>query len=221
MNQRLLILTFHGIGSPSRSFWPREEAYWVERRFFEAVLDDIQGKSDRLVTFDDGNFSDFDTALPALRARGMTAHFYVVSGLIGQRGFLSETEVRALHAAGMIIGNHGKLHRSWRGLTERDLEEELVEARDRLEHIISDKIRFAACPNGSYDRRVLKRLRACGYERVYTSDKGWTRGDSWLQARNSVLASDDLADVRRILGSSPFSGQGLLRICKRAIKRYR
>jgi peptidoglycan/xylan/chitin deacetylase (PgdA/CDA1 family) len=121
----------------------------------------------------------------------------------------------------MIIGNHGKLHRSWRGLTESELEAELVEARDRLENIISDKVIFAACPNGSYDRRVLKHLRACGYDRVYNSDRGWARQGSWLQARNSLLASDDLADVRRILGGSPFSRQGLLRICKRAIKRYR
>ena len=221
MKQRLVILTFHGIGSPSRSFWLREESYWVERRFFEAMLDDIQGRSDALVTFDDGNISDFETALPALQARGMKAHFYIVSDLIGQRGFLSQGEVRALHGAGMTIGNHGKLHRSWRGLTERELEAELVEAKDRLENIISDKVIFAACPNGSYDRRVLKHLRACGYERVYNSDRGWARQGSWLQARNSLLVSDDLADVRRILGSSPFSRQGLLRICKRAIKRYR
>jgi peptidoglycan/xylan/chitin deacetylase (PgdA/CDA1 family) len=221
MNPRLVNLTFHGIGYPSRSFRPREEAYWVERGFFEAVLDEIKGKSDTLVTFDDCNASDFETALPALRARGMKAHFYIVADLIGKKGFLSATQVQELHRAGMTIGNHGKLHRSWRGLPERELEAELVEARDFLENIISYKVRFAACPNGSYDRRVLKYLRARGYERVYNSDRGWAHRGSWLQSRNSLLASDDLAAVRRLLGSQPFSAQGLLRICKRAIKRYR
>jgi peptidoglycan/xylan/chitin deacetylase (PgdA/CDA1 family) len=221
MSQRLVILNFHGIGYPNRSFWAREEFYWVQRRFFEAVLDDIKGRSDTLITFDDCNASDFETALPALQARGMKAHFYIVSGLIGKRGFLSETEVKALHGAGMTIGNHGKLHRSWRGLTVRELHEELVEAKDCLENIIADKVRFAACPNGSYDRRVLKHLRGCGYERVYNSDRGCARRASWLQARNSLLASDDLASVRRILGSRAFSSEGLLRMCKRAIKRYR
>jgi peptidoglycan/xylan/chitin deacetylase (PgdA/CDA1 family) len=221
MDHRSVILTFHGIGDPTRSFWPREEAYWVQRGFFEAVLDDIKGRDDTLVTFDDCNASDFETALPELQARGMKAHFYIVWDFIGKPGFLAAAEVKALHAAGMIIGNHGKRHRSWRGLTEGELEDELVEAKDCLENLISDKVRYAACPNGSYDRRVLNRLRASGYERVYTSDRGWAHRSSWLQARNSLLASDDLADVRRIVSSSPFSGEGLVRICKRAIKRYR
>jgi len=221
MNHSLVILTFHGIGSPSRSFWHREESYWVGRQFFEAVLDDIKDRNDILVTFDDCNASDFETALPALQARGMKAHFYIVSDLIGKRGFLSETEVRELHAAGMIIGNHGKLHRSWEGLAGRELEEELVEARDRLESIISDKVRFAACPNGSYDRRVLRRLRACNYEKVYTSDQGWTRREAWLQARNSMLSTYGLQHVRTILSSAPLSWKVPVRLCKRLIKRFR
>ena len=221
MNHSGVILTFHGIGYPSRPFWPGEEAYWVERQFFEAVLDGIKGRGDTLVTFDDCNASDFEMALPALQVRGIKAHFYIVSDLIGKRGFLSEAQVRALHAAGMIIGNHGKRHRSWRGLTGAELEEELVEARHCLENIISHKVAFAACPNGSYDRRVLKQLRVFGYEHVYNSDGGSARLGAWLQARNSLLRSHDLEDVRCILGSSPFSGRGLLRICKRTIKRYR
>jgi len=221
MNSRLVILNFHGIGKPGRPFWPQEELYWVERPFFEAVLDDVKGRSDTLLTFDDCNASDFETALPALQARGLKAHFYVVSDFIGTQGFLSAGQVRELHAAGMLIGNHGKRHRSWRGLVDGELEEELVEARDRLEDLISDKVRFAACPNGSYDRRVLRRLRACGYEHVYTSDRGCTHRKSWLQARNSLLASDGLPELRHILSSRLLSAQGLLRICKRVIKRYR
>lgn len=221
MNSRLIILTFHGIGQPCRPFWPQEEFYWVQQPFFEDVLDDIRGRTDTLLTFDDCNASDFETVLPALQARGLKAHFYVVSDFIGTPGFLSASQVRELHAAGMIIGNHGKRHRSWRGLTERELAQELVEARDCLENLIADKVRFAACPNGSYDRRVLRRLRACGYEHVCTSDRGWTHSNSWLQARNSLLASDGLPELQRVLGSRLFSAQGLLRICKRVIKRYR
>jgi len=221
MSQKLFILNFHGIGSPRRTFWPMEESYWVERRFFEAVLDHIKGRTDTLVTFDDCNASDVEAALPALQARGLKAHFYIVSDLLGKNGFLSVNDVRELHAAGMTIGNHGKLHRSWRGLAEWQLREELVEARDRLENIISDKVSFAACPNGSYDRRVLKHLRKCSYQRVYTSDEGPTRCGSWLQARNSLLRTHDLDAVHRILRGTQLSWKGLLRICKRTIKRCR
>jgi peptidoglycan/xylan/chitin deacetylase (PgdA/CDA1 family) len=221
VNHKLFILNFHGIGQPVRPFWRGEESFWVERNFFEAVLDEVRGRPDVLLTFDDSNASDFQTALPALAARGMKAHFYIVSGLIGKKGFLSESEVRELHGAGMTIGNHGKLHRSWRGLTERELEEELVEAKDCLENMVSDKVRFAACPNGSYDARVLKHLRAEGYERVYTSDRGWTRTSARLQPRNSVWRDYGLAELRKDLACSGLDWGAVMRACKRTLKRLR
>ena len=195
--------------------------YWVEQGFFEAVLDAIQGRTDTLVTFDDANASDFEAALPALQARRMKAHFYLVADFIGKESFLTERQVRELHAAGMTVGNHGKAHRSWRGLTEQELEEELVEARECLENLILDKVKLAACPNGGYDRRVLHHLRARNYERVYTSDGGCASWGHWLQGRNSLMRHHTLQDVHRILGSRRVGWQGLLRICKRTVKRSR
>jgi peptidoglycan/xylan/chitin deacetylase (PgdA/CDA1 family) len=221
MNSRVVILNFHGIGQPNRAFWPKEENYWVEKQFFEAVLDLGKTRSDTLITFDDCNASDFEIALPALLTRGLKAHFYVVTNLIGKKGFLSGTQVKELHRSGMTIGNHGKLHRSWRGLTEWELEEEVVQARACLQDLISDRVRFAACPNGSYDRRVLKRLRASGYERVYTSDRGCARRHSWLQPRNSMLCTDDLEEIRRILDSRLLNWSGLVRMVKRVLKAWR
>jgi peptidoglycan/xylan/chitin deacetylase (PgdA/CDA1 family) len=220
-NQRLVILNLHGIGYPVRAFWPNEQEYWVQKPFYEEVLDLVNARPDVAITFDDSNVTDYEVALPALQARGIKAHFYVVWGFVGRRGFLSQGQLRELHASGMIIGNHGHQHRSWRGLSDSQLQQELVEARDRLEQLLSAKVRYAACPNGSYDRRVLSHLRACGYERVFTSDRGCTRGSDWLQARNTLVRQHDLAAVELILNSKRWSGEGLLRLCKRTVKRWR
>jgi peptidoglycan/xylan/chitin deacetylase (PgdA/CDA1 family) len=220
VNDRLAILNFHGIGRPTRALWPREEAYWIEQDFFEAVLDAVNGREDVLITFDDCNISDFELGLPALKARKMRAHFYIVTDFVGKKGFLSKENIRTLHESGMSIGNHGKQHRAWRGLSEMELNQELIEARDYLQETISDRVRFAACPNGSYDRRVLRHLRRSGYERVYTSDGGWTRAGDWLQARNSVLRRQGL-DFVQSLCNAGYSWDGLIRICKRAIKKMR
>lgn len=219
--QRLFVLIFHGIGHPVRRLWPGEERVWVEQQFFEAVLNELRGRNDILLTFDDGNISDFETALPALQARGMKAHFYIVSDLIGQTGFLSASNIRELRAADMVIGNHGKFHRSWRELTDQELHEELVAARDHLQQIISDAVRFAACPYGEYDRRILERLRIYDYERVYTSDGGPAHGSAWLQPRNSLRRNSAIEGVRRLLESTMFTPTGLMRICRRTIKRWR
>jgi peptidoglycan/xylan/chitin deacetylase (PgdA/CDA1 family) len=221
MSDGVYILNFHGIGQPIRNFWSGEEPVWIGETKFEAVLDEVKGREDVLVTFDDGNVSDIEIALPALQARGMKAHFYIVSDFVGQKGFLSVNDVKTLQVAGMVIGNHGKRHRPWRGMAAGELREELVEAKDRLEQIITVRIHYAACPYGEYDRRVLTHLRECGYERVYTSDGGRACKSRWLQPRNSLRCRSNAEEVRQMLGETGFNIKGLIRMCKRSIKRWR
>ena len=74
--------------------------------------------------------------------------------------------VEELAAAGMTIGCHGMRHRAWRGLDDRALREELVDAKAMLEGVVDRPVTQAACPFGSYDRRVLRRLRESGYHHV-------------------------------------------------------
>ena len=121
----------------------------------------------------------------------------------------------------MIIGNHGMQHRKWPGLSERELREELVEARERIEQVTGARVAEAACPFGGYDRRVLERLRASGYEHVYTSDGGPTSAESWLQPRNTIVRGDDLQKVSGIL-TKDYAGSGAAwRKLKFLLKRWR
>jgi hypothetical protein len=65
MNDGVTILNFHGIGRPMRNYWAGEERVWIGGEIFEMVLDEVKGREDVLVTFDDGNISDIEIALPA------------------------------------------------------------------------------------------------------------------------------------------------------------
>jgi peptidoglycan/xylan/chitin deacetylase (PgdA/CDA1 family) len=98
----------------------------------------------------------------------------------------------------MQIGCHGMRHRPWRGLDQRTLHEELVDAKTVLEHIVGRPVTDAACPFGRYDRRVVRTLRGCGYQRMYTSDRGMTRAGDFVQARNTVGSGDDPGLLCRI-----------------------
>jgi peptidoglycan/xylan/chitin deacetylase (PgdA/CDA1 family) len=213
---RSINLTFHGIGDTARRLDPGEHDVWVGRDQFLSVLDGAAGRDDVALTFDDGNTSDLEHALPALRHRGLTGTFFIVAGLLGRPGFLDADGVRELAAAGMEIGCHGMRHRPWRGLDERALHEELVEAREILERVLGRRVTCAACPFGSYDRRVLRGLRGAGYRHVYTSDRGAARPGEWLQARNTIGPGDDAGVLDRI-GTS----DGLPRRAKLAVKRWR
>ncbi len=218
---RSINLTFHGIGEPERSLEPGEQALWISHEQFLSVLDCVAHRSDVAISFDDGNASDVEQALPALLERGLSATFFVVSGRLGAPHFLDEAGMRALAAAGMMIGCHGMRHRPWRGLDERALHEELVEARTVLERTVGRQITRAACPFGSYDRRVLRTLRGWGYEHVYTSDRGTARSGDFLQARNSIGHDDEPGLLERIAALDSRVHRVLGRRAKLAVKQWR
>ena len=175
--RRCINLTFRGVGGRTRHLGPEEEDVWLSSQQFTSVLDAVADRGDVRISFDDGNASDVHNALPALRARGLTATFFVVTGRPATPGFLDDEDVSTRAAAGMTIGCHGMHHRPWRKLGEGELREETLVSRRRLEEIVGRPVTLAACPFGSYDRRVLRSLRRYGYDRVFTSDRGTTRSD--------------------------------------------
>ena len=219
--ERVLNLTFHGIGRPARTLESDEADVWVSRERFEAVLDRAAALGGVRITFDDGNKSDLEHALPALRRRSLTGTFFVVAGRLGTSGFLDGDDVRELHAAGMTIGCHGMHHRAWRMLDHAELEREVVDARGMLEELLGGAVTQAACPFGSYNRRVLRALRRSGYREVHTSDRGLARPGAWMQARNTVHADDDGQLLDRILTAHSSRSHGLRHGARLAAKRLR
>jgi peptidoglycan/xylan/chitin deacetylase (PgdA/CDA1 family) len=219
--RRVVNLTFHGIGPPPRRLGPGERGVWLTVPTFLAMLDAVAERTDVALTFDDGNASDVAHALPALQSRSLKATFFLAAGRLGEPGFLGAEDVRQITEAGMAIGSHGMRHRAWRGLEDAALREELVAAREMLVEAAGVPVTEASCPFGSYDRRVLSALRRCGYERVYSSDRGTARRDAWLQARNTVEPSDDRCLIERIVAGDRRPGRALVQRMKLTVKRWR
>jgi peptidoglycan/xylan/chitin deacetylase (PgdA/CDA1 family) len=221
MEARAITLTFHGVGDPPRALDPGESDVWISRERLDALLDAAAERGDVRITFDDGNISDLEHALPALRARGLEATFFVVAGRIGMPGFIDASGLRALAAAGMGIGSHGMRHRSWRRLDDRARDEELVRAKSVLEQIVQHPVTEAACPFGGYDRRAVAGLRSAGYCRVFTSDRGATRPNHFLQPRNSVKQHDGPDILGQIAALDRRPDKALRRRAKLAVKQWR
>ncbi|WP_310527827.1 polysaccharide deacetylase family protein [Nocardioides sp.] len=188
-------ICFHGIGTPRRELEPDEDGYWISRDLMLRVLDRVAERSDVRLSFDDGNASDAEIALPALQERGLTATFFVLAGRLDHPGSLTRDDVRRLHTSGMKIGSHGMWHRPWRGIDAATAEQELVAARAMLSDITRAPVQDAALPLGRYDRRLLARLRALDYSSVHTSDRRRARTDSWVQPRYSIRRSDTVNSV--------------------------
>lgn len=206
---RELILLFHGLGEPHSLVDAEEKRYWWNLSSFARMLDQVQEFSSItetkiLITFDDGNASDALLALPELSKRNLTAEFFICAGRIGKEHYLDRSMIDELLAGRMGIGSHGMEHRDWRTLDDASLEVETVEARRKLEDLIQRPITAVAIPFGSYDRRVLRRLKGEGWGVVYTSDRGATRSATWMKSRETLdVDMQEESVLSRLLANGP------------------
>jgi peptidoglycan/xylan/chitin deacetylase (PgdA/CDA1 family) len=199
---------FHGVGTPQRQLEPDEDGYWIDADTFHRVLDHLaeastDGRLPHLrISFDDSNSSDVTIALPALLDRQLTADFFILAGRLRSAGSLGADDVRQLQAHGMTIGNHGMIHRRWRGLDTATARDEFVAARDLLSGVTGTPVAAAACPFGQYDRHALGELRRLGYTEVYTSDRRYARTGRWLQPRFTVRRGDTATSFANQIAAS-------------------
>jgi peptidoglycan/xylan/chitin deacetylase (PgdA/CDA1 family) len=187
---------------------------------FEQVLDVAAGRPEVRISFDDGNASDLELALPRLLERGLTACFFLLAGRLGEPGRLHHDGVRELVSSGMTIGSHGWAHRDWRRMSDAEARMEIAESLRTLSRLASRPVATVAVPFGSYDRRVLSRLRRASVDRVFTSDGGRARADSWLQSRTSLSRDLDQEWIRSVT-AQPAIGTRIRRSGVRCLKRLR
>lgn len=219
---RVAILNFHGIGQPMRPMDPPEEInVWLDIDGFVSLIERVAPNPRVRITFDDGNKSDVDIALPILLEHRLTATFLPIVAKIGQPAYVSEDDVGLLVKYGMNIGTHGMNHRSWRHLSPEDAHEEMVTARHRLEQLTGRPVTAAACPFGLYDRDALARLRRAQYRTVFTSDGGWADPRKWIQPRMTISRGTLTSALVTSINAQPSLVGSATRLAKRTVKRWR
>lgn len=213
-------LNFHGIGEPLGPIPPAEEKYWISRDLFREVLDLARGREDVSLSFDDGNRSDVDIALPELESRGLSAAFFVCAGRIGMAEYLGEADIRLLVKRGMSVGSHGWSHVPWRGLDKSERQREWDDATMVLSRVAGVPITTAACPFGEYDAPAIRGLRRAGIERIFTSDRAWASTNWRFVPRFTLTNEQRLSDVATML-AAPGPMRRARDFCRITAKRMR
>lgn len=221
-----LILHFHGLGLAPPWIGSEERDFWCEKDRFASILDNICALSHvaRIeITFDDGNISDANIAVPALVDRGLTAAFFVCAGRIGFPGYLDTPAIKDMISAGMEVASHGWSHVDWRRVDDKTLDVEVDDARQKIAEIVGYAIDKVSIPFGSYDRRILSRLKRSNIRTVFTSDGGRAPLNGWILPREVFKASwDDDKQTLVDLATAPFSLRAKLsRLIIMQIKRLR
>jgi peptidoglycan/xylan/chitin deacetylase (PgdA/CDA1 family) len=128
------------------------------------------------LTFDDGCDTDATVAAPLLRSLGFPAAFFVNPARVGMPGRASWSELRALVAAGFVVGSHGLDHTLLDDVADAELERQLVESRRRLEDALGSPVETLSLPGGSGGVRALRAARTAGYRIVLGSRPAPVRG---------------------------------------------
>lgn len=168
--------------------WLRENGYRSVR------LDDFQPGQDRqvVISFDDGDVSNFTVALPLLAERGMTAECFITSDFIGEPGMLTTQDVHALADAGIGVQSHGRSHRFLEDLDDDAMFAELRDSKARLEAASGQPVTGIAFPGGrggSRERDVALQL---GYRHVLGSEPGPNRGRRAHECYERIAITRDM-----------------------------
>jgi peptidoglycan/xylan/chitin deacetylase (PgdA/CDA1 family) len=126
-----------------------------------------------VLTFDDGNRSDFVHALPLLVNKGFSATFFIGASRIGSKGGLEEGMIGDIVSAGMEIGSHGLSHQYLPSLSDEEERVECARSKQILGELSGCEVRFFALPGGRFKSRTIRALRNTGYSAVCTSKYGY------------------------------------------------
>lgn len=157
------------------------------------------------LTFDDGGTSAIDIA-DRLERRGWRGHFFIITTFIGTRRFLKSSDIRALRAAGHIIGSHSATHPPvMSALPDRALASEWCDSRARLEDLLGESVVTASVPGGYCSRRVVRAAECAGMQLLWTSEP--TRrvrrlGKVWRIGRYAVYRHMDGRQAAALAGGS-------------------
>lgn len=133
------------------------------------ALPPAPGERGWMLTFDDGGSSAVAVGA-ALARRAWTAHFFVVTGMVGKPGFLDWEGIRALAAQGHAIGSHSHMHPArMTELPPADLREEWSRSIAALTQALGAPVTTASVPGGYYSDTVGRAAASAGIATLFTS----------------------------------------------------
>lgn len=97
---------------------------------------------------------------------------FIAKSLVGQVGYLSESEIRELSSHGWRFQSHTVSHSSLNDFTIEELDYQLKESKCYLEQLLGKEVKEICAPQGKYSNWVCEHAYRAGYDVFYSSTPG-------------------------------------------------
>jgi len=121
-----------------------------------------------LLSFDDGYVDNYYNAFKIMVNKGMKGSFGIITDLVGtdangRRFYMSWDELREMDLEGMELVAHSMSHKYMPKISDKELEQEMLESKKILEKFTNKKIETFVYPTGGFNDHVIGKLKEYGY----------------------------------------------------------
>uniref|UniRef100_UPI004047B413 polysaccharide deacetylase family protein n=1 Tax=Shewanella sp. TaxID=50422 RepID=UPI004047B413 len=152
-----------------------------------------------MLTFDDGNISDYDIVFPLLIERSIRATFFLIAEKIGSPGYVDWSKIDEMHRHGMCIGSHSVSHRRMTALSEQEAVREFSESKQQLEDFLGAPVEAFSYPFGDYSPQLHQLGFAAGYHYLCTSTHGVVDASTQVIPRNSIHSAMGWEEIAKVV----------------------
>ncbi len=233
MKKPMLVLSYHHLVEDSvEGISPLQSVYMVTKEKFLAQMNVIResglevlpyealfqppvnSKPAIILTFDDGNPSDYSIAKPILESYGFPWTIFLSLHTIQES--LNWSHLSELNQLGVHIGLHGSIHSDYTLLTKDAAEKDLLNCRNEVQKQLGIHSKDFALPFGRYNQSTLRMLHRNGIRAAATTRFGWNYANSgeflirrWAIRRattdkhfQAILQQKSLSNLRLQISSS-------------------
>jgi peptidoglycan/xylan/chitin deacetylase (PgdA/CDA1 family) len=181
----------------------RQMSYLSENGFLGFRLEEFikhgssadKSKREIIITFDDGNVSDYTIALPVLKNYGISATFFVTTNRISTKDYVDWPHLEEMIGNGMSIQSHSLTHSFLSELNRINLYKELFESKNDLQLKLNVPVDFVSLPGGFCSKAVLKMAEEVGYRGICNSVPGLNK---MSEKRRGLIVLKRFAITKRI-----------------------
>jgi peptidoglycan/xylan/chitin deacetylase (PgdA/CDA1 family) len=148
-----------------------------------------------VITFDDGNVSDYTIALPVLEKFGLRATFFVTTSRVSNKNYVDWPQLEEMIRNGMSIQSHSLTHSFLSELNQISLYKELFESKNDLQLKLNVPVDFISLPGGFCSKAVLKMAEEVGYRGICNSVAGLNK---MSEKRRGLIILKRFAITKRV-----------------------